>query len=292
MMRLREAIALVWEILQRFNASRSAFLAAGLSYFLFFALFPLLLLLLALAGQLLSGEEAMRQTLAFIHEILPSQGAWLGETLRGVMAHRGEASLLGLIGLLWSGKNVFGCLAQALNMIWGLEKDRGLLVENLLQLGLTLGVGVAVVVVGAAYAILMALLSLRFPILGFTPAEMPGLVFLVANLVPVTLVALVLGSLYRVLPGRAPAWEVLWPGAAVAAVGWEAFRRLFGLYLETMARYDAVYGSVSAIVGLMFWLYVSSVLFLLGGVVSQVLERRHQGISADLRKKASPQPSA
>lgn len=288
MTRFREAIALAWEIVQRFNASRSAFLAAALSYFLFFALFPLLLLLVALAGQLLSGEDALRQTLQFTREVLPQQGPWLEDTLRGVMAHRGEASLLGLAGLLWSGKNVFGCLSQALNMIGGYERDRGLIFENGLQLLLTLGIGVGIAVVGAAYAILMAILSLRFPILGFTPAEMPGLVFLIASLFPVTLVALVMGGLYRILPAKAPGWEAIWPGATVAAVGWEAFRRLFGYYLTNVARYDAVYGSLSAIVGLMFWLYASSLLFLLGGIVAQVLDARNPLHEPNLKSKAQP----
>ena len=67
------------------------------------------------------------------------------------------------------------------------------------------------------------------------------------------------------------------PGALTASISWELLRRLFGYYLDHMAKYDMVYGSLSGIVGFLFWIYVSAILILLGAEVSRVSLEFRQG---------------
>ena len=76
---------------------------------------------------------------------------------------------------------------------------------------------------------------------------------------------------YKFLPNRQLSWTDVLPGALVAAMAWEVLRRLFGWYLEHIARYHMVYGSLGGIVGFLFWIYISATIFLIGVEVARAL---------------------
>lgn len=274
---------LVWEVVQAFNADKCSFLAAGLCYFVFFSIFPLMLLLVSVTGYFLTAEQAMQQAVHLTQQVFPQQQSFLLDILTGVMEHRDKASLFGVATLLWSAKNIFHSLGQALNIIWKVPVDRGLILENGLAIVLSLSVGLFIFLTGLSYAILLAIMNFRFPVLGLSPGEIPGIVFLIFNILPVTLVALMLTALYSILPNRRLSLNQVLPGAITAALLWEVLRRVFGFYLENMTRFDAVYGSISGIVGFMLWVYVSASVFLLGAEVAWVLNE-HQ------RKKDETEP--
>jgi YihY family inner membrane protein len=278
-LRLLYYARIVWEVIQAFGADKCSFLAAGLCYFVFFSIFPLLLLLVSVAGYFLTAEQAMQQAVQLTQQVFPQQQTFLLEVLQGVMEHRDKASLFGVAALVWSAKNIFLSLGQALNIIWKVPTDRGPLLENVLAIGLSFSVGLIIFLTSVSYAILLALLNFRFPVLGLSPSEVPGIVFLIVNILPVTLVALVLGALYIVLPNRTMTVQQVLPGAIVASLLWEALRRVFGYYLEHMSRFDAVYGSISGIVGFLLWIFVSASVFLLGAEVAWVLNEHRERVA-------------
>lgn len=277
--RIKGLARLVWEVIQAFNADKCTFLAAGLCYFIFFSFFPFLLLTVAVTGYFLTAEQAMAQASRVVTQIYPQQQSFLLDILQGVIAHRGQATFFGVATLLWSAKNIFLTMGQSLNIIWGIPTDRGVIKENLLAVALTLSVGLFVFLLGVSYAVLTAIVQFRFPILGLSPSQIPGFVFLIANIVPVTLATVILMGLYLILPNHRLTWNQVLPGALTAAVTWEIARRLFGYFVENMARYEMVYGSISGIVGFLFWIFISANLFLLGAEIAWVLNEHHGGLA-------------
>ena len=267
---------LVWEVVQSFNADKVPFLAAGLCYFVFFSIFPLLLLLVSVAGYFLTAEQAMLQAASLTQQVFPQQATFLLDILKGVMEHRDTASLFGIATLLWSAKNIFYSMGQALNIIWKVPQDRGIILENAIALGLSLSVGLVIFLTSLSYAVLLAIMNFRFPVLGLSPSDIPGIVFLIANILPLTLVALTLMALYKLLPNRMLALRQVAPGAVAAAVLWEVMRRVFGFYMENLSRFDAVYGSISGIVGFLLWIFISAAIFLLGAEIAWVLNEHHE----------------
>lgn len=265
--------AIGWQVWRAFSADRCTFLAAGLCYFVFFALFPLLLLMVSVGGYFLTSGQALAQAETLIGHVFPQQQALLVGSLSAVVAHRAEASLFGLLTLLWASKNVFLSLGQALNAIWGVPADRGYVRENLLAIALSLSVGLVVYLVGVGLAALSAI-SNMVPLLGLAPAEIPGAVLVLAEVLPVTLAAGLLFALFLVLPNRRVPVRPAFAGALVAAGAWEVLRRLFGFYVDHVARFDLVYGSLSGIVVFLLWIYISANLFLLGAEIARVLHQR------------------
>jgi membrane protein len=91
----------------------------------------------------------------------------------------------------------------------------------------------------------------------------------------ITVVILGLAVLYRYAPSRRePRWRWLSPGGVFAALAWIAGSALLSWYLESFANYDATYGSLGAAIGLMIWLWMSSIVVLLGAQLNSEIERQ------------------
>jgi membrane protein len=270
-------IRFCWRVILAFASDNCTYLAAGLCYFVFFSIFPLLLLLVAVAGHFLSAEQTMAQAHIFTQQLFPQQADLVDGILAGVMTHRGEFSLFGIAVLAWSSKNIFSSLGQALNVIWKVPADRGYVNENLLAIGMAFSVGILIILSSLGLAVLTTVTNYKLPFFNFTPAQLPGFVFFLADVLPFMGVIIVLTLLYWVLPNRKLHLFDVLPGALTASISWEVLRRLFGYYLDHMARYDMVYGSLSGIVGFLFWIYVSAILILLGAEVSRVGKEVRQG---------------
>lgn len=265
------------DLIAAFNADRVPFLAAAISYFTFFSLFPLVLGLIAIAGFLLAPEEATERVLTIIVRGFPAQEAFLRNVLEAVVAARGGIGLIALVMLLWAGKNIFTSLAQALDIIWKTPPTGGfvfVIQRNLVALLFAIAIGGGMLVATILYWLLIAILTYEIPLLGFQPQDIPGIVPLLMNLLPVAIVTLSLIAMYRFLPAQRLSYGGIAVGAAVAALLWEVLRRVFGWYLATFSRFNEVYGPATSVIVFLLWLYLSAIIFLLGAEIAGLLQRR------------------
>lgn len=272
----RRGLVFLFQFIRQFNADQVPFLAAGLCYFITFSIFPLLLVLTALIGFFMTSEDASRHTLQLVREVFPHQSNLVADTLAKVSLHHQEASLLGLITLLWSGKNVFGALASALNSIWKVS-PRPWLIENLRASAAALSIGVAVLIVSLAGTIIKAWSTWGAAHIAPEWAIYPPAALQQAAAVgPVLIATATLTMLYRWLPNCQTPWHHCLGSAAVIACTWDAVRRLFGWYLQHVAALDAIYGSLGGALGFMLWIYVSAILVLAGAEISKAIQSQAQ----------------
>ena len=288
------AIRATWDFMRdlvtSFNADRVPFLAASISYFAFFSLFPLVLGLIAIAGYLLAPEEATQRVLDLVVRGFPAQEAFVRSTLEAVVEARGGVGLFALLTLLWAGKNIFSTLALAIDIIWDAKPQGGfvfVIQRNLVALGFAVAIGGAMLAVAALYWVMLAALTFEIPLLGLQPKDIPGIVPVLMNLLPVGLVTLSLIAMYRFLPAQRVSFKHIAVGAIAAAFIWELLRRLFGWYLSTFGRFNEVYGPATSVIVFLFWLYLSAVIFLLGAEVTYVL---HERASREREPVSDPAP--
>jgi membrane protein len=258
---------------RQFAQDQVTFLAAGLCYFITFSTFPLLLVLIALIGFFLSYEEASRHTLQLAREVFPHQSEMVTEILSRVGRHHQEASLIGLLTLLWSGKNVFGAMASAMNMMWGV-RPRPWLWENLRATAAALSIGVVIVTLSLAGTLYGAWSTWGAAWLGaewwaYPPAALQR----AASLGPALVASMTLTVLYRWLPNREVPWRLCLLSATIVAAAWEILRKLFGWYLQHVAALDAIYGSLGGVLGFMLWIYLSAILVLTGVEIAKTADQ-------------------
>ncbi len=259
-------------------------LAAGVSYFAIFSLFPALLGVMAIAGIVLNSEAAEQELLQFITNNLPGSKEFISSIVP-VVEHNVDTlvavsiplGIISLIGILWSATGVFAAISRAVDRAWDIPQHRSFFKAKAMQLVMILAMGIPFVLsslAGSLVAAISAFSDQRLNFLGGWLVSSVGSLTLLA--IDWGLILLVFLLAYRFLPNTKTYWRYIWPGAVIATVLYELGRELFIWYLEDIARYDTVYGPASSVMVFLFWVYLSSLILVLGAEISSEYERMHQ----------------
>lgn len=250
--------------------------AAAMSYFGLMTLFPALLLLFALSNRIAAGT----QMLAHVVQVYPGSSKFLHETVQSLSGiSTGVIISCGLI-VMWAGSWVFAVVERALNRIWG-TMPRTFLHGRALTLGM---IGIVGLLLSVSVMVTSVLLYLQEIAGRLSPRQLEnyrllssvGSVFwqivfaLVSLLVTFTLFAVV----YRFMPNAHVAVRDVIPGAVIAGLVWEGAKYGFAWSLNYLD-YNQIYGSVGAVVAVLVWGYVSSLVLLFGAQLTSVFHREH-----------------
>jgi len=250
--------------------------AAAMSYFGLMTLFPSLLLLLALSNRMTSGNQMIQH----IVDIYPGSGNFLHDVLRSLANVSTGIIITCTIIVLWAGSWVFSVVERALNRVWG-TTHRTFLHGRLLTLGMIGIVGLLLVASVFGTSVLLALQDIagrmsprqleRYRLLATVGSVFWQIVFaLVSFLVTCTLFAIV----YRFMPNAYVTLRDTIPGALIGGLLWEVAKYGFAWSLSYF-NYEQVYGSVGAVVAVLTWGYVSSLVLLFGAQLTGVFHREH-----------------
>ena len=262
--------------------------AAGVAFYFFLALVPLLGATVLTYGLFASPETVVRQAQG-LTSFLPGEAAKLiGEQLMNVVQTSGGKKGFGLliaIGVaFWGAKNAASAIITALNIAYEEEEKRGFVKTTLLALAMTLGAVLMAGVVGAAIGVMSAIEKLL-------PNAGPIGHFLTSAVTYVALGAIAAAAaatLFRYGPSREKAkWTWLTPGSIFFAVVWLLLTLAFGFYVRNFASYGATYGALSSVVVLLTWLYLSSYVLIFGAELNSEVE--HQ-TARDTTAKAGEKP--
>jgi membrane protein len=250
--------------------------AAAMSYFGLMALFPALLLLLAISNKLAAGSQMLAQAV----DVYPGSARFLRETIGGFSQIGVGAIITCVVLVLWAGSWVFAVVERAVNRIWG-TVSRTFLHGRALTIGM---VGLVGLLLSVSVLITSALVALRevanrlsprqierYTLLASVGSAFWQIVFFAASYAAtVALFVLV----YRFMPRAAVTWRDTLPGAFLAGLLWELAKYIFAWSLGYF-HYDQIYGSVGAVVAVLTWSYVSSLILLLGAQMTAVFHYEH-----------------
>jgi membrane protein len=248
--------------------------AAALAYYVFLALFPFSILLLALLG-FLGIPSLFDWLLDQAEAALPRQAMGLVEEVIGQIRSQAQGWLL-LFGIavgLWSASSTVWLLMVALNAAYEVEETRPLWKRLLLSVSYTLGLAVLIT--------LATVLMMLGPQAVMWLANEIGIGTLFVGLWswlrwPVTalLLMLVVAIVYYVVPNVDEPFRFVSPGAVLCVIGWLAASLGFSYYASNFASYGAVYGSLSAVIVLLLELFISASVLLLGAEVNAEIYHR------------------
>ena len=266
-------LRLIWRTIREMSDDDATHMAAGVAYYAVFSLFPLLIGLVAILNLLPSSEVRQEQLTEFFAGYLPGS-----ETLLDGNAQVGGAlGMIAIIGLLWSGSAIFGAVARVVNRAWDVQKDRPIFINKPRQMLMALAVGLMFLTsLGASTAVRMAEEFARhdLPALDFM-IEAGGRIMLQAFAAFLTLVTFLM--MYKLLPNTKTYWHFIWPGAIVATALFEVSKAFFLYYVQRFASFQDAYGSGGDILVLLLWVYVSSLILILGAEFCSEYERLKRG---------------
>ncbi|WP_295634943.1 YihY/virulence factor BrkB family protein [Novosphingobium sp.] len=250
-------------------------ISAGVAFYAFLALMPLLGAVVLTYGLVASPARVLGDLHALTRALPPDAAHLVGEQLVEVVkASDGKKGLGLLVALgiaLFGAHNGSAAIVMALNVAYEEPEKRGFIALNLAVLGMT-AAGIV-----AALAALLAIAALT-RLDALLPHVPDALIVAgrIASYAALTLLgAAVAAALYRFCPSRPHTrWVWLTPGSLLAAAGWLALSLGFGAYAARFGHYNATYGSLSAVVVLLTWLYLSSYLLLLGAELNCECEQQ------------------
>ncbi len=249
--------------------------AAGVAFYGFLALVPLLGILVLTYGMFAQPDTVIEHVMAMLRILPPDVVELIGQLLMNAVQSSEETTgfgiLLALAVALYAGGNGAGAIMAALNIAYDEDESRSLARFYLVAFAIT---GSAVVLAMFGLAAMAAVQSLErlLPtssqlVVGLGKLGLYALLGLVA--------AGVAATLFRYGPSREKArWEWLTPGSLFTAVIWLGLTAGFGVYVTRLTNYDATYGSIAAIVMLLTWMYLSAYVFLFGAELNAELEHQ------------------
>ncbi len=265
---------------QSFNGwleDRALRFSAALAYYSIFAMAPLVIIAISVAG-LAFGEEAARgQVYQQLDWLLGAKGAAEIQSLIQASSDTGKsliATAVGVITLLIGASGVFGQLKDALNTIWGVMLKpgggwKGALKEYLLSFSMVVGVGFLLIISLLLSAVLQAINSFM---IGYLP--IPSFVTPLTLAVSFVVLVLLFGLIFKVLPDVEIDWGDVWIGSTVTALLFTGGKYLISLYLGTSSVASS-FGAAGALILILVWVYYSTTIFLLGAEFTKAYASRY-----------------
>lgn len=261
-----ELLGLCRELMARIASHRLVEESAKIAYYSFLSLFPVILILFALAG-FLGGDPAFEWTMLQMQSIMPHEAAeYLGQFVHDVTSvRRPDVLSVSLVFLLVAASSIVVSLINALNTIFGVANRRSWWHKNLLAIGMVL--------LGTL------LLAIPWVLMGPAVLERLGLGWIWPRLhwpVGFAMLTWLVWRVYVVLPNHQaePPRLLLLTGALVGTGFWALVTAAFRFYLANFDRFVSLYGVVTGILVLMIWLHTSALSVLLGAEVASTLTRR------------------
>jgi membrane protein len=255
-----------------FTHPDTSFRCAGTAFFGFLSIFPAIGTIVLIFG-LVADRSTLLATVNILDGPLP---AAVLNVIRGQLdmlikqppTTLGAGLLVAIPLALWSASRGVDALIYAMSRVRGEPQRRGFIRSVLVAVSLTIGASFFLVTGLVTVAGLPALTEL----LPFPNREQW---FTLALRWPILLAlsTVLISVLYRWGPDRHPRhFSYVWPGALFSSMLWVIAGVIFSIYVQNFGNFDASFGSVSAAVVLLLWLYNSAQIFVLGAAFNAQLE--------------------
>jgi len=248
-----------------FSRRRASQAAAGITYYSIFSIFPLLVFMLTALSPLVElpiVQNALRDWLA---TAFPVSLESLLDEVNALLTTQGSVNLIALIGFLWAASGMFNSMLVAINYAWGIDTTRSRLQSRLIALALVTALAVIVVLL----LILIWLIKLVASLV-LTFWDSVGILSL-----PLLIQVLLIYALYRFGPTTSVRNRAALIGALTATLAIELTTWGFTWYLNSeWSSYESLYGSLGAIIGLLFWVFLSNLIVLFGAYLTEAIQTR------------------
>ncbi len=264
----------------RFGGHHILLLSGGLAFSFFTCVVPLILVLFSVLGVILQKSSIEVQVTTSIDSLIPypeyaayAKGI-IFSRIDEVVANKRLAGYIGVIGLMIAASSLFSSMRTILNMVFGEGKGKHLLIGKVRDFGMILLVLVffllsTTILPMTEVAKELAARTELLQLLHFSAFQNEML-----QVVTFSVIFLMFCVLYYLIPyssigGRSAIVSAFW-----ASVMWEFAQEAFGYYMANIASFGRIYGAYVTIVVVVFWIYYSSVVFVLGAEIGQLYRER------------------
>ena len=254
--------------------------ASGLAFELFLCIIPFLLIIFAVLGLILASNDIQYQINLLIDTIIPYEEysefvkKIIFTRINEVIEYKTMAGIIGGFGLFFAASGLFSSMRTILNQVLGITKSVSLILGKLRDFALVIMVILIFFLTTICIPIIDVLgqSASQFKELEFFNAPIFHHVFL--SLLSFTIIFFVFSTLYITVPIKKLRKRSIVVSALWAALLWEASKQLFGLYIYNFSSFGKIYGTYALVVVVAFWIYFSSVVFIIGAEIGKLFQER------------------
>lgn len=287
-----ETTSVARQVFKAFKEKDFSGIAKQIAYDILFSLAPLLIFITALAGavtQVVNDElqNPAEPVLEWMRETLPADAAdFLEEPMTNALStDPGFLLSFGALFALWGAKNAISSIIKGLNTAYDIEKDeRSFARQTLLAIGLTIGLAVLIGAVGIIFVLGTSAgegIAGAIGLGGAWNTVSTWLRWPLIAAVVITAIALI----HSVGPNVDADFKWFFPGAVFSVVTMGLATLAIGLYFGLSGGYSKAYGAFGSVLAFIFWLWVMSLLIVLGGVVNMAIQREVPPARANVREE-------
>jgi len=271
--------SVIKEAVNEFLTDNCPHLAASVSFYLILCLFPLILAAASILGFIVREPGTEAKVTEAITNFLPVSGEFIQGTVLSVSKSWGAAGIIATVGLIWAGMAVFNALRKALNAAWSVKQPRPFFTERLMELMMMTGFGALMLISVGLTAAFRVVREHSISLLG---EEFSGVLWQSAIIaISLFISFLAFFFLYKLVPNTRVNRRHAAVGAIAAAVLFELVKNFFTVFVADFATYNIVYGSVSIIIALMIWAYISAVIMLFCAKITSVYPRIRTALTTE-----------
>jgi membrane protein len=232
-------------------------------------------------GQVLQSGSVNQQIDTFIDTVIPyvSYAAKAKNILHSrideVIAYKNLAGYIGAIGLLFAASGLFSSMRTSLNLIFRASGNR-IYIGKLRDLGMVFLIIIFVMLSTAALPLFEVIKDSAEKIEVLKIFQLTGFQGNLYFLVSFGTIFLMFFAMYNLIPNRRLGFKVPALGAFWATLLWIIAKEIFGYYITNMASLKRIYGTYMFVAVLTFWIYYSSVVFLIGAQIAQLFSERRK----------------
>nr|WP_296155294.1 YihY/virulence factor BrkB family protein [uncultured Blautia sp.] len=264
-------LQLILGFMKRMQEDHIGAYAAQSAYFLIMSFIPFVLVLTAMVQYTPLTYKVVRQ--AIIGFVPDNLQEFVLKIIAEVFTKSVAVLPISGIFALWSSGKGMMSLIAGLNTIYHVKETRNWLINRIYSVlymflfAIALIISLLMLVMGNR---IHSLLVVRMPLLG----RMMGRILNAKTFLVFVVLFLVFLVLYRYLPNRKASLKSQVPGAFIIAVAWSLFSYFFSLYFTFFPNFSNMYGSLSALIMVMLWLYVCMNLLLYGAEINAYFENQ------------------
>ena len=271
---IRQIIIFIKDMERRYEDHHITAFSAQMSYFFILSLFPFLIFLVALIGWFsIDNIEVMTN----LSSVIPKEASQIILDYVSQLAENGSSIIsVSIIATLWSASKAINALMRALNIVYEVKETRSYFTIRAL---------------GMFYTILFALaiiLALVLPSMGMDFFNFVGRYIHIPQAFIQTFTSirwigvlaflgLVLGTAHVALPNSKISFKTTLPGTAFSLLGWIIISYGFSYFVQNFSRFTLIYGSLAAVIVLMIWMYLSSMILMFGGEINHYILEKTSG---------------
>ncbi|MEA1997241.1 MAG: YihY/virulence factor BrkB family protein [Gemmatimonadota bacterium] len=260
----------------KFLQDDALFLASGLAFSLMICTIPLILIIFAIAGFALSGSVALwDNTVLYLQQIIPvSSERILGHT-QSFIRGRKLIGIIGLVGLAFTATRLFAAVRTVLDCVFEVTHVRGIIHGKIFDFAMLLLLGMAIVFTNMA----LSLLPILFRKILFFQESLASLnlifeshLFLIVSTFLLT--ASLLFISYKLFPTKKTRTDSCLIATSIAAVILELIKHIYSYYLSNYPEFNRIYGTLAAIIAMVIWFYLVSLVYIVAAEIAFLHEKR------------------